>query len=226
MAEKVKTKVEKTNTYESFEALYFTGKVKPALNKILAELKNQPSNLNLTLLACKCLVRTKDFDKLTLYADAAIDLDDKNAGGYYFKGLGLQHIKGKEQKALSNFDTALTLDPDNVVYLKGKAATHLLLFTDYHLHLGLAEKHRVKGEECLLKIVGLIEDKENPDFMDYLTIADVSITVNRNLDGKKYYIKAVNAFNAADEASQDMNIYKDIIKGQKACLKLIEKLVE
>lgn len=153
MAEKVKTKVEKTNTYESFEALYFTGKVKPALNKILAELKNQPSNLNLTLLACKCLVRTKDFDKLTLYADAAIDLDDKNAGGYYFKGLGLQHIKGKEQKALSNFDTALTLDPDNVVYLKGKAATHLLLFTDYHLHLGLAEKHRVKGEECLLKIV-------------------------------------------------------------------------
>ena len=50
--------------------------------------------------------------------------------------------------------------------------------------------------------------------------------LNRNLDAKKFYIRAVNAFDAADEADHDMNIYKDIIKAQKACIKKIETFTE
>ena len=58
-------KMTKSETYATLKALYFSGKVKPSLNKILVELKNDPENLELSLLACQCLVRTKNFDDLT-----------------------------------------------------------------------------------------------------------------------------------------------------------------
>ena len=223
---KEKKEVMKGETYKTLKALYYSGKVKPSLNKILIELKNDSENLELSLLACQCLVRTKNFNELSKYADVSIKLDPKIAGGYYYKGVAVQHTKGKEQEALKNFNEALTLDPDNTIYLKSKATTHLLLFTDYHLPLNFAEKHRLKAEESLLKIIELIEQKENPDYIDFWTIADVSTMLRRNLDAKKYFIKAVNAFNTSDKSEQDINIYKDIIKAQKACIKLMDKIIE
>ena len=223
---KEKNEVMKRDTYQTLKALYYSGKVKPSLNKILIELDNDPENLELSLLACQCLVRTKNFDELSSYADASIKLAPEVAGGYYYKGVAFQSTKGKEQEALKNFNEALTLDSDNTIYLKSKATTHLLLYTDYHLPIKFAEKHRVKAEVSLLKIIELIEQKENPDYIDYLTIADVSIMLSRTLDAKKYYIKAVNAFNTSDISTQDTNIYKDIIKAQKSCIKLMEKFTE
>ena len=223
---KEKKKVMIRDTYETLKALYYSGKVKPSLNKILAELKNDPKNLELTLLACQCLERTKNFDDLATYADVAIKLAPEIAGGYYYKGVAFHHSKGKEQEALKNFNEALTIDPDNPVYLKSKATTHLLLFKDYHLPINFAEKHRVKAELSLLKVIELVEQKETPDHIDFLTIADVSIMLTQNLDAKKYYIKAVKAFDASDESIKDMNIYKDIIKAQKACIRLINKFTE
>jgi tetratricopeptide (TPR) repeat protein len=223
---KEKKEVMKGETYKTLKALYYSGKVKPSLNKILIELKNDSENVELSLLACQCLVRTKNFDELSKYADVSIKLDPKIAGGYYYKGVAVQHTKGKEQEALKNFNKALTLDPDNTIYLKSKAATHLLLFTDYHLPIKFAEKHRDKAKESLLKIIELIEQKENPDYIDFFTIGEVSPLLSRNLDAKKYFIKAVNAFNTSDKSKQDINIYKDIIKAQKACIKLMDKIIE
>ena len=223
---KEKKEVMKGETYKTLKALYYSGKVKPSLNKILIELKNDSENLELSLLACQCLVRTKNFDELSKYADVSIKLDPKIAGGYYYKGVAVQHTKGKEQEALKNFNEALTLDPDNTIYLKSKATTHLLLFTDYHLPIKFAEKHRDKAKESLLKIIELIEQKENPDYIDFFTIGEVSTLLSRNLDAKKYFIKAVNAFNTSDKSKQDINIYKDIIKAQKACIKLMDKIIE
>ncbi len=223
---KEKKKVMKGETYTTLKALYYSGKVKPSLNKILIELKSDTENLELTLLACQCLVRTKNFDDLSKYADVCIKLAPNNAAGYYYKGVAVQHTKGKEQEALKNFNEALTLDPDNTIYLKSKATTHLLLFTDYHLPLKFAEKHRDKARVSLLKIIELMEQKENPDYIDFLTIADVSTLLSQNLDAKKYFIKAVNAFNTSDKSEQDMNIFKDIIKAQKTCIKLMDKIIE
>jgi len=223
---KEKKKVLKRDTYETLKALYYSGKVKPSLNKILVELENDSKNLELSLLACQCFERTKNFDELSSYADVSIKLAPKIAGGYYYKGVAFQHTKGKEQEALKNFNEALTLDPDNTVYLKSKAVTHLLLYTDYHLPIKFAEKHRVKAEVSLLKIIELIEQKGNSDYIDFWTIGDVSIMLSRNLEAKKYFIKAVNAFNTSDKSKQDINIYKDIIKAQKACIKLMEKFTE
>ena len=223
---KEKKEVMKGETYKTLKALYYSGKVKPSLNKILIELKNDSENLELSLLACQCLVRTKNFDELSKYADVSIKLDPKIAGGYYYKGVAVQHTKGKEQEALKNFNEALTLDPDNTIYLKSKATTHLLLFTDYHLPIKFAEKHRDKAKESLLKIIELIEQKENPDYIDFFTIGEVSTLLSRNLDAKKYFINAVNAFNTSDKSKQDINIYKDIIKAQKACIKLMDKIIE
>ncbi|MFT7034640.1 MAG: tetratricopeptide (TPR) repeat protein [Cyclobacteriaceae bacterium] len=223
---KEKKKVMKKNTYETLKALYYSGKVKPSLNKILVELENDSKNLELSLLACQCLLRTKNFDDLSSHADVSINLAPKTAGGYYYKGMAFQYTKGKEQEALKNFNEALTLDPDNTIYLKSKATTHLLLYTDYDLPIKFAEKHRVKAEEILSKIVELIEQKGNPDYIDFLTIGDVSIMISQPLDAKKYFIKAVNTFNTSDTSKQDMNIYKDIIKAQKACIKLMAKFTE
>jgi tetratricopeptide (TPR) repeat protein len=220
-------KVVKTGeTYETLKALYYSGKLKPSLNKMLIELKNDPENLELSLLACQCMVRTKNYGELSKFADETIKMDPKIAEGYYFKGVAVQHTKGKEQEAIKNFNEALTLDPDNTIFLKSKASAHLLLFTDYHLPLPFAEKHRVKAEECLLKIIELIEQKENPDYMDLWTIADTSTMLGRNLDAKKYFIRAIDAFESCDKSEQDMNIYKDIIKAQKACIKLMNTIVE
>ena len=221
-----KEEVMKEETYKTLKALYYSGKVKPSLNKIIIELENDSENLELTLLACQCLVRAKNFEELSKYADISIKLDPKNAGGFYYKGVAVQHTKGKEQEALKNFNEALTLDPDNTIYLKSKGTTHLSLFTDYHLPLSFAEKHRVKAEESMLKIIELIEQKENADYKDFLTIADVSTMLRRNLDAKKYFIKAVNTYNATDKSNQDSNIYKDIIKGQNACVKLMNKIID
>jgi tetratricopeptide (TPR) repeat protein len=223
---KEKKEAMKGETYETLRALYYSGKVKPSLNKILIELENDSENLELSLLACQCLVRTKNFDELSKYADVSIKLDPKIADGYYYKGVSVQYTKGKEQEALKNFNEALTLDPDNTIYLKSKATTDLLLFTDYHLPIKFAEKHRDKAKESLLKIIELIEQKENPDYIDFFTIGDVSTLLSRNLDAKKHFIKAVNAFNTSDKSKQDMNIYKDIIKAQKACIKLMDKNIE
>jgi tetratricopeptide (TPR) repeat protein len=223
---KEKMDVIKGETDETLKALYYSGKVKPTLNKILIELKNDSENIELSLLACQCLVRTKNFDDLSTCADVSIKLDPKIAAGHYYKGVAVQHTKGKEQEALKNFNEALTLDPDNTIYLKSKATTHLLLFTDYHLPLSFAEKHRLKAEESLLKIIELIEQKENPDYKDFLAIADASTMLSQNLAAKKYFIKAVNAFNTSDKSMQDLNIYKDIIKAQKVCVKLMDKNIE
>jgi tetratricopeptide (TPR) repeat protein len=226
---KEKKKVVKRDTYATLKALYYSGKVKPSLNKILVEMENDPENLELTLLACQCLERTKNYDDLVKYADVCIKLDPKNAKGYYFKGVALQHAKGKEQEALVNFNEALAIEPENTIFLKSKAATHLLLFTDYHLPIKFAEKHRLKAEESLNKTIELIEAKEEPTHIEYFTIGQVSMMNSLNLDGKKYFIKAVNAFNKAEEteeAEQDMNIYKDIIKAQKACIRQIQKFTE
>jgi len=223
---KEKKEVVKGETVETLRTLYYSGKVKPTLNKILIELKNDSENLDLTLLACQCLVRTKNFNELSKFADVAIQLDPMAAEGYYYKGLAIQHTKGKEQKAIKNFKKALTLDPDNTIYLKSKAITHLLLYKDFHLPVSFAEKYKAKAEVSLLKIIELIEQKENPDYIDFWTIADVSTILSRNPDAKKYFIKAVNAFNASDKSEQDLNVYKDIIKAQKACIKLMDKIIE
>jgi len=219
-------KVNSNNVYESLKALYYSGKVKPSQNKILAELENDSNNLDLILLACQCLARSKDFEALSHHAGLAIQMDPENASGHYFKGVAIQHTKGKEQEALKNFNEALALDTDNTVYLKSKAATHLLLYKDYHLPINFAEKHRVKAEESLLRIISLIEGKEKPNYIEYFTIAEVSLMVSQSHDAKKYFIKAVNAFDKTDKEDQNMNIYKDIIKAQKACLKMMEKFTE
>jgi len=223
---KAKKKVVNVNTYESLKALYYSGKVKPSLNKIIVELEKNSENLDLVLLACKGLQRTKDIDKLSFYADIAIKLAAENAAGYYYKGVALQNRKGKEQEALKNFNQALVLDPDNTIYLKSKASAHFSLYTDYHLPLKFAEKHRVKTEEGLYKVIELIEQKENPDYIEFLTVADVFMLVSKGIRAKKYYIKAVDAYNATDESLQDKNIYKDIIKAQNACIKLMDKIIE
>lgn len=223
---KEKKEMMKGETYKILKALYYSGKVKPSLNKILVELKDDSENLELTLLACQCLVRTKNFDELCKYADVSIKLNPEIAGGYYYKGVAVQHTKGKEQEALKNFNEALTLDPDNTIYLKSKATTHLLLFADNHLPVKFAEKHRDKARVSLLKIIELMEQKENPDYIEFFTIGEVSTLLNRNPDAKKYFIKALNAFNASDKSIQDINIYKDIIKAQKSCIKLMDKIIE
>ena len=219
-------KMVKKDAYEILRGLYFSGKVKPTLNKVLVELENDSENLELILLACQCLERTKNFDELSKYADLAIKLAPKRAEGYFYKGLSFQHRKGKEQEALKNFNEALGFDPDNTVCLKSKATTHFLLFTDYHLPINFAEKHRIKSEESLLRIIELVEQKEKSDYRDFLAAGDASMMLTQNLDAKKYYIKAVKAFDTSDPSTQDMNIYKDIIKAQKACKKLMEKFTE
>lgn len=226
MSKEGKKNITKSTTYKTLKALYYSGKVKPSLNKILVELDANPKSLELSILACQCLVRTKNFEDLSTYANAAIELAPENGQGYYYKGLAYPLTKGKEQEALKNFNEALTLEPENILYLKSKATTHFSLYSDYHLPIKFAEKHRVKAEEGLLKVIELVEQKESASYTDFLTIADVCILVSKYLDAKKYYMKAVTAFDATDELDQDLNIYKDIISGQKACIKLIEKFTE
>lgn len=216
----------KTNSYETLKALFYSGKVKPSLNKILVEIEKTPDDYDLILLACQCLVRTKDYDQLSDMADAAIKLDENNSNGYYYKGLALQNNKGQEQEALVNFNKALEFEPENPIYLKGKATTHLSLYTDYQLPLQFAEKHRVKGADSLAKVVSIVEAKEDATYLDLFTIGEVSTILERNLDAKKYYIQAVNAYEKADEVDQNSNTFKDIIKAQKACVKLMEKFTE
>lgn len=226
MSTESKKKPVKKNSYESLQALFFSGKVKPSLNKIIVELESDPENLAFTHLALQCLLRTKNYEDLATYADVYIKLDPENIDGYFYKGMAFQNIKGKEQDAIKSFNEALLIDPDNTICLKNKAATHLLLFANYNLPLQFAEKHKAKAQACLTKVMELIEAKEQPTYMEYLIISDVNIMVSQNLNAKKYYIKAVNAFNDADEAVPNMNIYNDIIKAQKACVKLVDKFTE
>lgn len=217
---------EKTNTYESLKALFYSGKVKPSLNKIIIELENDPSNLDLTLLACKCLLRNKEYKQIEKFADAAVALDDQNPAGYHYKGLALHHSKGKEQEALKNINRALEFEPENVIFLKDKAVTHLALYKDYDLPVKFAEKHRDKSQDCFVKLINIIQEKENPSYVELATVGESSMILSRNLDAKQYFLKAERAFDSAEDVDKNMNIYKDIIKAQKACQKLIEKYSE
>lgn len=219
-------KEENKNTFESLKALYYSGKVRPSLNKVTAELENDSNNLALTLLACQILERTKEFDRLSTYADAVIKLSPDIASGYYYKGVALQFVKGREQEALQNLNKALKIEPDNTLYLKTKASTHLSLFKDFDLPLKFAEQHRVKSETSLLKVIELIEKKENPSYKEFYILAEVNMMIDLALNAKMYYLKAVNAYEETDEAEQDKNIYKDIIKAQKKCVKQLEKFTE
>lgn len=226
MGKEEKMKEENKNTYEALKALYYSGKVRPSLNKVTAELENDSENLELTLLACQILERTKEFDRLSKYADVVIKLSPEISDGYYYKGVALQFVKGKEQEALQNLNKALKLDPDNTLYLKTKASTHLSLFKDFDLPLKFAEQHRVKSETSLLKVIELIEKKENPSYKEFYILAEVNMMIDLALNAKMYYLKAVNAYEATDESEQDKNIYKDIIKAQKKCIKQLEKFTE
>ncbi|MGM0581584.1 MAG: tetratricopeptide repeat protein [Bacteroidota bacterium] len=226
MGKEEKMKEENKNSYEALKALYYSGKVRPSLNKVTAELENDPENLPLTLLACKILERTKEFERLSSYADAVIKLSPEISDGYYYKGVALQFVKGKEQEALKNLNKALKIDPENVLYLKTKASTHLSLFKDFDLPLKFAEQHRVKSETSLLKVIELIEKKENPSYKEFYILAEVNMMIELALNAKMYYLKAVNAYEATDESEQDKNIYKDIIKAQKKCIKQLEKFTE
>ncbi len=219
-------KEENKNTFESLKALYYSGKVRPSLNKVTAELDNDSENLELTLLACQILERTKEFDRLSSYADAVIKLSPEISDGYYYKGVALQFVKGKEQEALQNLNKALKIEPENTLYLKTKASTHLSLFKDFDLPLKFAEQHRVKSETSLLKVIELIEKKENPSYMEFYILAEVNMMIDLALNAKMYYLKAVNAYEETDESEQNKNIYKDIIKAQKKCIKQLEKFTE
>ncbi|WKV13030.1 tetratricopeptide repeat protein [Marivirga harenae] len=215
-----------SSTYEALKTLYYSGKVKPSLNKIIPALENDPKDKDLTLLVCQVLERAKDFDRLSTYADDLIKLSPKISDGYYYKGVALQFVKGKEQEALKNFNTALEIDPENLLCLKSKATTHLLLFKDFDLPIKFADKHRIKAETYLLKIVELVEKDENPSYQDLYILAEVNMMMDQALNAKMFYLKAVNAYEEADAAEQDKNIYKDIIKAQKKCIKQLEKFTE
>lgn len=89
-----------------------------------------------------------------------------------------------------------------------------------------AEQHRVKSETCLLKVIELLEKKENPTYKEFYILAEVNMMIDLALNAKMYYLKAVNAYEATDESEQDKNIYKDIIKAQKKCIKQLEKFTE
>ena len=102
----------------------------------------------------------------------------------------------------------------------------MLLYTDYHLPIKFAEKHQAKAEESLMRILSLTEGKEDLTYQEYLTLAEANILISRNLEAKKYYMKAAQSFESAEEENQDKNIYKEIIKRQKACVKLVEKFTE
>ncbi|WP_375579570.1 hypothetical protein ABWH96_00400 [Marivirga tractuosa] len=226
MGKEEKMKEENKNSYEALKALYYSGKVRPSLNKVTAELENDTENLPLTLLACQILERTKEFDRLSTYSDAVIKLSPEISDGYYYKGVALQFVKGKEQEALKNLNKALKIEPENTLYLKTKASTHLSLFKDFDLPLKFAEQHRVKSETSLLKVIELIEKKENPSYKEFYILAEVNMMIDLALNAKMYYLKAVNAYEATDESEQDKNIYKDIIKAQKKCIKQLEKFTE
>ncbi|WMN12381.1 hypothetical protein QYS49_33410 [Marivirga salinae] len=219
-------KEENKNTFESLKALYYSGKVRPSLNKVTAELDNDSENLELTLLACQILERTKEFDRLSSYADAVIKLSPEISDGYYYKGVALQFVKGREQEALQNLNKALKIEPENTLYLKTKASTHLSLFKDFDLPLKFAEQHRVKSETSLLKVIELIEKKENPSYKEFYILAEVNMMIDLALNAKMYYLKAVNAYEETDESEQNKNIYKDILKAQKKCIKQLEKFTE
>jgi tetratricopeptide (TPR) repeat protein len=146
--------------------------------------------------------------------------------GYYYKGVALQFVKGKEQEAVKNFNKALELDPNNLSCLKSKATTHLLLFKDFDLPIKFADKHRVKAETALLKIVDLVEQMEQPSYKDLYILAEVNMMMEQALNAKMFYLKAVNSYEDTEPSEQDKNIYKDIIKAQKKCIKQLEKFTE
>jgi len=226
MSKEEKKNEEAKNAYESLKALYYSGKVKPSLNKIIAELENDQKNLPLILLACQVLERTKDFDRLSSYADTVIKLAPEITDGYYYKGVALQFTKGKEQEAVKNFNKALEIDPENLLCLKSKATTHMLLFKDFDLPIKFADKHRVKAETCLLKVIEIVEKKEDPSYLELFILAEVNMMVDQALNAKMYYLKAVNAYENTPEEEQNKNIYKDLIKAQKKCIKQLEKFTE
>jgi|GEM_PF-3014648 len=226
MSKKEKQNKEINTGYESLEELYYSGKVKPSLNKIIGELENDPENLMLILLACKVLKRTKDFDRLSAYADTVIKLSPEISDGYYYKGVALQFVKGKEQEAVKAFNKALEIDPDNLLCLNSKAAAHMLLFKDFDLPLKFADQHRAKAEACLQKVFELVEQKENPHYKELFILAEANMMAEQALTAKMCYLKAVNAFEDTDESEQNKNIYKDIIKGQRNCIKQLEKFTD
>lgn len=226
MAKKASEPKSPEEVHKTLKALYYSGKVKPTLNKLVVEMASHPENIDFKLLACECLVRGKDYETLSSLADDCIAVDDKNGLGYYFKSIALNNTKGKEQEAIKRINEAIALEPENMRFIKTKADIHLSLFNDYHLPISLAEKHGDKGQESLLKITSFIEIKEEPTFLEYFIAADVSIIIKRNMDAKKYYLRAMNAFEKAEEEDQDMNIFKELSKGQKACAKLIAKFTE
>jgi tetratricopeptide (TPR) repeat protein len=226
MSKEEKKTEENTSTYETLKAMYYSGKVKPSLNKMITALEEDSDNLELRLLACQCLERTKDYDRLSEYADVIIKLSPKMVDGYYYKGVALQHVKGREQEALKNFNEALAIGPDNTLCLKSKATTHMLLFKDFDLPIKFADKHRVKAETSLLRVVELIENKEDATYQEFYTLAEVNMMMSQALNAKMYYLKAVNAYEATDESEQNKNIYKDITKAQKKCIKQLEKFTE
>ena len=213
----------KGETYKTLRALYNSGKVKPTLNKIFAELESDSGNIELISLACECLLRTKNLQDLLKYANELIKIAPENAVGYYYKGLAIQHKKGKEQEALKNLNEALALEPENPVFLKTKANIHFLLYTDYHLPPSFAEKHRDKAIASFLKAIEVIEQMEKPGYKDFWTVGEACMLVSRLQDAKRYLMKAVAAYETLDKTEQDKNIYKDIIKAQKDCAKLIDK---
>ncbi|WKK82630.2 tetratricopeptide repeat protein [Marivirga arenosa] len=214
------------NTYETLKALYYSGKVKPSLHKILAALEEDPNNVDMVLLACEVLERAKDFDQLSSYADTVKKLAPKSPEGFYYKGIALQFVKGKEQEALKNFNEALEIDPDNLLCLKSKATTHLLLFKDFDLPIKFADKHRVKAETCLLKVIDLVENKEDATYLELYILAEVNMMVEQALNAKMAYLKAVNAYEEAEPENQNKNIYKDMVRAQKKCIKQLEKFTE
>jgi len=214
------------SAFESLKTMYYSGKVKPTLTKMLAEVEKGPIDLDLLYLTCECILRNKDYKKLSVFADEAIHRDSENPMAYYYKGKALQNVKGKEQEAVKNFNKSLELEPESILFLKAKGDTHFALFSDYHLPPSLAEKHRQKAENAYMTVVDIIEQKENPSYKELFDAGDVNVLIKRNLNAKKCYLKAENIYENSAPENQDKNIFKDITKAHKACVKLIEKYQE
>ena len=92
--------------------IYFAmGHIDNCRKALITAQDNDPANVEPVLKLAELDLIMKDYEKMNLYLNKALDIDKTNAKVYYMRGVALKE-QGDLLKAMKNFHQATVFDPD------------------------------------------------------------------------------------------------------------------
>lgn len=165
--------------------------------------------------------RQKKYKDQIDFALKAIEVDNLYYPAYNMLGIGYACIKNAT-KSIENYQICINAQPNLYVYFRNRANSYLELENDLNIPMKLRDQFRKKANTDLEKVIELTNNYEatEPNYRLYSSRGIAYLKLNKILQAKNDFYKALEFYSKANELEQDTHEFKEI----KLYLKEIERL--